>query len=147
MRGQVILNVLEVQAARPSAGADFPGRPRVIGGFVLAVFILLLYPLGREEPGAYRLVERGAVLGPSLFTGQVAVAYQTARDHPDLIDKFYCYCRCRENHGHKTLLTCFTNDHGANCDICIHEALTAKRMTDEGKSIGNIQAFFARQLG
>ncbi len=57
--------------------------------------------------------EKKPVLSPSLFVGQTARAYQVAKDIPDVLDQLYCYCGCDRSLGHKSLLSCFTDDHGA----------------------------------
>ncbi|MEE8483300.1 MAG: PCYCGC motif-containing (lipo)protein, partial [Nitrospinota bacterium] len=48
----------------------------------------------------------------------------------------YCYCRCKENprFRHKTLLTCYTDEHAANCGICLDEGSAAWEMTQDGKT-------------
>lgn len=61
----------------------------------------------------YQLREQGTVLSPTLFRGKVAEAYQVAQDIPKVLDQLYCYCRCRENFGHKSLLSCYTNTHAS----------------------------------
>jgi hypothetical protein len=52
-------------------------------------------------------------LSPSRYVGQTARAYQIAREIPDILDQLYCYCECDKHLGHKSLLSCFTDDHGA----------------------------------
>jgi hypothetical protein len=85
-------------------------------------------------------VERGAVLDPNLFSDtrrfepEVKPAYEIARKYPRLLDRLHCFCECQESmiHRHKTLLTCFTNDHAAGCGICLREALMAAQMKEKG---------------
>jgi hypothetical protein len=52
-------------------------------------------------------------LSPARFVGQTAVAYRIANEIPDILDQLYCYCECDKHLGHKSLLSCFTDDHGA----------------------------------
>lgn len=66
---------------------------------------------GTAEP--YKLRETQPVLSAGLFSGAAAVAYQRAAEIPQVLDQLYCYCRCKENFGHKSLLTCFATRHGA----------------------------------
>jgi hypothetical protein len=47
------------------------------------------------------------------FTGTVAAAYAVAKQTPALLDQLYCYCRCKENHGHKSLLSCYVGRHAS----------------------------------
>ncbi len=60
-----------------------------------------------------RLRETRPTLSPQKFQGKVAKAYQIARDIPEVLDGLYCYCRCRENFGHKNLLSCYVGLHAS----------------------------------
>ena len=60
-----------------------------------------------------RLRETRPTLSPQKFQGKVAKAYQIARDIPEVLDGLYCYCRCRENNGHKNLLSCYVGLHAS----------------------------------
>ena len=95
-------------------------------------------PAAREAPapGQPALVETNPVLPDSGFAGRAAKAYRIAAEIPGVIDGLYCYCKCKENpmFRHKTLLTCFTNNHAADCDICMHEAEMAQDLTKQGKT-------------
>jgi len=68
---------------------------------------------GKRPPGAYLRREKKAPLSPARFVGQTARAYQIANEIPDILDQLYCYCGCDRSLGHKSLLSCFTDDHGA----------------------------------
>ena len=71
---------------------------------------------GKETGKSFNLTEKETrpVLDPALFTGQVRAAYAAAQKYPDLLNEVYCYCFCNEPpFNHKTLLSCFTEDHGA----------------------------------
>ncbi len=60
-----------------------------------------------------RLRETRATLSPQRFQGRVYSAYQIARQIPEVLDRLYCYCRCRENNGHKNLLSCYVGTHAS----------------------------------
>ncbi|MBW1697600.1 MAG: hypothetical protein JRH18_00915 [Deltaproteobacteria bacterium] len=60
-----------------------------------------------------KLRETRRTLAPALFSGKVRKAYQIARDIPEVLDKLYCYCLCKENYGHKNLLTCYVDSHAS----------------------------------
>ena len=60
-----------------------------------------------------RLRETRATLSPQRFQGRVYSAYQIAREIPEVLDRLYCYCRCRENNGHKNLLSCYVGTHAS----------------------------------
>ncbi len=59
------------------------------------------------------LREKRSTLSPHKFTGNVRRAYEVARAIPQVLDRLYCYCRCRENFGHKNLLSCYVDTHAS----------------------------------
>lgn len=70
---------------------------------------------------------------------RIEKVYREAAVVPAELDGIYCYCRCIENMGHRSLLTCFESDHAAGCDICLSEADMAYRMTKQGRSLDQIR--------
>ncbi len=56
--------------------------------------------------------ETRPTLDPAGFSGQAALAYQVAREIPEVLDQLQCYCAC-EQYGHVSLLSCYTSGHGA----------------------------------
>jgi hypothetical protein len=66
-----------------------------------------------ESGSSYRARETRPVLSATMFSGVAAQTYRLAAKVPRVLDQLYCYCRCQENHGHKSLLTCFATRHGA----------------------------------
>ncbi len=90
---------------------------------------------------AYVRRETKPTLAPALFVGKTERAYRTAHDMPDVIDQLYCYCECDKHSGHLSLLSCYTDNHAANCDICQEEALDAAQMQKQGYSVGKIRAY------
>lgn len=80
------------------------------------------------------------VLDPNSFSDPyVRRAYTAAQQVAHVLEEIYCYCKCKENIGHRALIECFESDHGAHCDVCMTEALTAARMTAQGKTPKEIQ--------
>ena len=59
------------------------------------------------------LQENRPTLSPARFSGKVRMAYEIAREIPEVLDRLYCYCRCRENFGHKNLLSCYVDTHAS----------------------------------
>jgi len=59
------------------------------------------------------LREKRPTLAPHKFTGKVRRAYEVARAIPQVLDRLYCYCRCRENFNHKNLLSCYVDTHAS----------------------------------
>ncbi|HSJ09851.1 MAG TPA: CYCXC family (seleno)protein [Longimicrobiales bacterium] len=70
---------------------------------------------------------------------RVAEVYEMVAQIPEVIDGLYCHCDCSKHSGHRSLLTCFQDDHGAACDVCLTEAALAFRMTREGSSLAAIR--------
>lgn len=67
----------------------------------------------KESATPYNRKETRPTLLPAMFVGKSARAYQVAQEIPDVLDQLYCYCYCDREHGHKTLLTCYTETHAA----------------------------------
>jgi len=94
-----------------------------------------------------RRAEWRSVLPSSFFVGRVRTAYATAKAIPAVLDRLYCYCRCKENMGHKSLLSCYADTHAANCDICLTEAEIAAEMVGDGLCPDEIQQAIDRRFG
>src|SRR5690606_2298952 len=47
----------------------------------------------------------------------IAAIYEQAAQIPEVLDGLYCHCDCSQHSGHRSLLTCFQDDHGAGCDV------------------------------
>jgi hypothetical protein len=71
---------------------------------------------------------------------RIARVYEMAAAVPHVLDGLYCHCECSKHSGHRSLLDCFRDDHGAGCDVCLHEAQLAYEMSSEGKSLKEIRA-------
>jgi hypothetical protein len=82
------------------------------------------------------------VMPPSFFPANARVqgAYQIAQRISVVLDGVYCYCRCHETIGHRSLFQCFQSQHGSDCDICIGQAELAYRMNAEGRTLNEIRA-------
>lgn len=91
--------------------------------------------------------ETRATLPPENFTGVTAQAYQAAKEIPEVLDSLYCYCDCEKHFWHKSLLTCYVDEHAENCDICINEALSAYELHRQGKDIKTIREIVDKRLG
>lgn len=78
--------------------------------------------------------ERGSLaptLPPEKFAGVTREAYRAVREMPELIAQMPCYCHCDESFGHKSLQSCFIDDHAAHCAVCVNEALLAYKLRKE----------------
>ncbi len=93
---------------------------------ILSLFVVMLYlalfvvsaaaqqerQVAKDE--SLRRGETRATLDPNLFKdARVKSAYQAAREVPWLLDSLMCYCFCEESFHHKSLLSCYVDDHAA----------------------------------
>jgi len=72
-------------------------------------------------------------LAPGQFVGKAREAYIVAREIPQTLAQLPCYCHCDQSFGHKSLQTCFVDDHASHCAVCVDEALLAYRLQKEQK--------------
>ncbi|HYO98692.1 MAG TPA: CYCXC family (seleno)protein [Pyrinomonadaceae bacterium] len=73
------------------------------------------------------------VLSAAQFTGKTRMAYAAVKEIPQTIAQLPCYCYCDEGFGHKSLQTCFVDDHAAHCAVCVEEALLAYKLQKEDR--------------
>ena len=111
--------------------------------FLLLILVVSVSCTSGKEEAVSESDLRGGetreTLPPYYFTGDTAKAYKVAQEIPEVLDSLYCYCDCQKHSGHKSLLTCFVDQHGAYCDICINEAIMAGEMHSEGVDIKTIR--------
>lgn len=84
---------------------------------------------------------------PALYQGDTRQAYTVAREHPELLAQLDCYCGCEQHEGHKNLLDCFRTNHGAACEICVGEAVTAGQMLSQGTPLDQIHEALRARYG
>ena len=110
--------------------------------------LLLVVAVERRKPGHVHPQPRTevdlayTVMPPSFFASDARVrgVYQIAQRISVVLDGIYCYCRCHETIGHRSLFQCFQSQHGAGCDICLAQAVLAYRMNGEGSTLNQIRA-------
>jgi hypothetical protein len=112
---------------------------------VITLILIVVYSVTKPDeyvtpiaPATGQLIENRPVMSSAFYTGKTAEAYRIAAEIPKIIDSQFCYCYCKKNHQHKTLLTCFTNKHGSKCDTCINEVLYAYELYKQGKTLDEI---------
>lgn len=90
--------------------------------FIVALVLLLSaitteYAQGNTSIKKDESLRRGeirATLNPGLFMdARVKSAYQLAKDIPSILDSIYCYCFCEGSFKHKSLLSCYVDNHAA----------------------------------
>lgn len=122
------------------------------GGAVLVLVLLVALP--RRGTASIHPDPRPGITADSvvpaamvMHTPGAAEAYVVARQIPQVLDGLYCHCDCSQHMGHRSLLTCFTGDHAAQCDICMGEAMLAGRMAAAGNSLDQIRKAIDQQFG
>lgn len=127
---------------------------RDVGQVFVLIMLALAFTLvssgcsSPEYPGAFG-GEKRPTMSPGHFIGKTGRAYKAAKEVPDLLDKIYCYCKCQDNFGHKSLLTCFVDRHGSQCGVCMDEALMASDLRKKGygdeEIVEKINSKFSKQ--
>jgi hypothetical protein len=103
--------------------SKFPLLALIAGGVLVLIGAYFLYQekkppapspqLSELKTENVNLREKRPTLSPHKFTGKVRGAYEVARAIPQVLDRLYCYCRCRENFNHKNLLSCYVDTHAS----------------------------------
>jgi uncharacterized protein with PCYCGC motif len=109
------------------------------------------YAVKGRVPAYYTTEPAAATLPPTLapeaFTGNKRLAYEVAKEIPQVLAQLPCYCHCDRGHGHKSLHSCFESEHGEGCGICINEALMAFSLHKQGKRVSEIRDQIIRAYG
>jgi len=74
-------------------------------------------------------------------------AYKAVREIPVTIAQMPCYCHCDRSFGHKSLYSCFQDEHASHCAVCVNEALLAFKLEKEGKSAPEIREQIMETFG
>jgi len=82
---------------------------------------------------ASQLDKLSPTLSPAKFAGKARDAYKVAQEIPRTLAQLPCYCECDQAYGHKSLQTCFVDDHASHCSVCVDEALLAYKLQREDK--------------
>ena len=84
---------------------------------------------------------------PDNFTGTARLAYQAAKEIPEILNQLPCYCGCMQNFGHKSNLYCFRDNHGVECSMCQDIALDALQMHKNGLTFERIREHVETKFG
>ena len=77
-------------------------------------------------------------LPPEQFTGEVRKAYQVAKEIPETLTQLPCFCYC-DTRGHKSLHSCYEDDHATGCTVCRDSAILAGDLKRQGLSDAEIR--------
>ncbi|HEX5703412.1 MAG TPA: CYCXC family (seleno)protein [Pyrinomonadaceae bacterium] len=92
-------------------------------------------------------ISLAATLEPEKFIGKTRDAYRIAREAPQLLAQLPCYCHCDRGLGHKSLHSCYVDDHAAHCAVCVDEVLIAYNLQKRGLSPQQIREEIVKQFG
>lgn len=124
------------------AGSKLPWL--VAGAAVVASVVIVLATRSGgvgHHPTPRPGITGAKVLPAATFGGdeRLVRAYTAARTMPEVFDGLYCYCHCKEDMGHVSLLTCYESEHAASCDICLAEAQMAAELHGRGATLDDIR--------
>lgn len=119
------------------------------GAVLVGVLLLSQRAHGAQHPDPRPGITAELVLPPAAIPRKIGAleAYAAARSAPQALDGVYCYCQCSKHSGHRSLLTCFESEHGADCDICMGEAMLAAQLAARGNSLQQIRLAIDAQFG
>jgi hypothetical protein len=89
----------------------------------------------------------GPTLEPAQFTGLVRDAYRAVREIPQTIAQMPCYCHCDRGMGHKSLYSCFEDDHASHCAVCVNEALLTLKLEKQKLTPAQIRDRIVEEYG
>jgi hypothetical protein len=79
-------------------------------------------------------------LDPSQFQDlQTQNVYALAAKVKSVLYQQPCYCRCDKEHGHTSLLSCYTDRHASVCALCQKEAAFSYSESKKGKTAAEIR--------
>ncbi len=111
------------KTAQNNATSDAHGHPTHTGAKNVPAYYL-------QPPSRNSLAP---TLDPEVFTGITRDAYRAVKQIPTTIAQLPCYCYCDQGMGHKSLYSCFEDDHASHCVVCVNEAVMALRLEREQK--------------
>lgn len=132
--GLLVVAVLMVNSASKDQTQSTPSRPSTASQPTPAHNHA---PEAQKIPAFFQVAPSKSSLAPTLepeqFTGPTREAYRAVRQIPVTIAQLPCYCHCDKGFGHKSLYSCFEDDHAAHCAVCVNEALLALKLEKEQK--------------
>ena len=133
------------------------GRKRLGVAVLLAMAAVVALPLMRAQqvasraqdiPAYHSAAPKGALpstLAAETFTDPLTKkAYAYAAKIKPVLYQLPCYCRCDQAVGHTSLLSCYRDQHGAECEICKKELFYAYEQNRRGKTAPQIRAGIIR---
>ncbi|HET6230639.1 MAG TPA: CYCXC family (seleno)protein [Longimicrobiaceae bacterium] len=141
------------RGARPARKLPVPLPILALLLVTLAAVAYSLFPRSAnasEHPDPRPGVTAAKVLPASRFAAddpRIAEVYAEVAQIPEVVDGIYCHCDCHHHAGHRSLLSCFESDHGAQCGTCMGEAHLAYQMAKSGATLKQIREAVDKQFG
>ena len=133
----LVAAVLIVNSARTNQPESHAGNHSAVQSPTAHHATETLPTVAKAIPAHFEVAPSRASLGPTLapekFFGPARDAYRAVREIPVTIAQLPCYCHCDRGFGHKSLYSCFEDDHASHCAVCVNEALLALRLQKEEK--------------
>ncbi len=127
----------------------FGGAILCVAGLSLAIAAprpISHFAQATEEPvpAFHKQAPQGQLPGtinPTEFSDVVVQnAYILAARVKKILYQQPCYCHCDRSQGHKSLLDCFASKHGAECGVCMREAIYSYEQSRQGRTAAQIRA-------
>jgi len=125
----------------PSSAASKINTFLIVGALIFTSGVIWYTLKGPAEPAAVSDLPKPnvATLDPAQFTGQARIAYEAAREVPEILAQLPCYCGCMTGFGHRNNLDCFHDTHGVECTMCQEIAIDARAMYKSGYKVDLIR--------
>ena len=128
---------LRAQNSSAQGSQPAPARSPASAPNPAAKFLQTEVPAYHAEPPKGALPE---TLDPAQFVDeQTKNIYRLAAKVKPVLYQEPCYCGCDKEVGHKSLLDCFTDLHGAHCMLCKKEAAFTYSESQQGKTAAEIR--------
>ena len=131
----------KAENAAPSAAAKNINIALIVVALIFTSGIIWYTVKGPSEPQQQAVLPKPetTTLDPEQFTGKTRLAYEAAREVPEVLAQLPCYCGCMTGSGHRNNLDCFHDTHGVECSMCQEIALDARQMYKNGFDIDRIR--------
>ncbi|MGH9710629.1 MAG: CYCXC family (seleno)protein, partial [Candidatus Acidiferrales bacterium] len=100
-------------------------------------------PTTRDIPAYHSAAPKGALpatLPANSFSDPLTKkAYGVAAKLKPVLYQLPCYCRCDRAAGHTSLLSCYGDMHGSECEICKKEVFYAYEQSRKGRTARQIR--------
>jgi hypothetical protein len=92
--------------------SKYPLLAMIAGGVLVLTGAYFLYQ-GEKPPTQFPELTELKKENINLRENRPTLSPAIARAIPEVLDRLYCYCRCRENFAHKNLLSCYIDTHAS----------------------------------